>query len=54
LNRQGKNGAQFEGGWTQEKYDGFAKWIDSHPDMLKMPRGEFDALLAKAKKQNSD
>jgi len=54
LNRQGKNGPQFEGGWTQEKYDGFEKWIDSHPDMLKMPRSEFDALLAKAKKQNSD
>jgi regulator of RNase E activity RraA len=49
LNRQGKNGAQFEGGWTPEKYDAFAKWIGDHPEMLKMPRGEFDALLAKAK-----
>jgi regulator of RNase E activity RraA len=49
LNRQGKNGAEFEGGWTAEKYDGLAKWIDAHPDQLKMPRGEFDALLAKAK-----
>ncbi len=49
LNRQGKNGAQFEGGWTPEKYDAFAKWIDAHPEMLKMPRNEFDALLAKAK-----
>lgn len=49
LNREGKNGAQFEGGWTPAKYDAFAKWIDSHPDMLKMPRSEFDALLAKAK-----
>jgi regulator of RNase E activity RraA len=49
LNRLGKNGAQFEGGWTPEKYDAFAKWIDAHPELLKMPRSEFDALLAKAK-----
>jgi 4-hydroxy-4-methyl-2-oxoglutarate aldolase len=49
LNRQGRNGAQFEGGWTPAKYDAFAKWIDAHPDKLKMPRSEFDALLAKAK-----
>lgn len=47
LNQQGKNGAQFEGGWTREKYDAFAKWIDEHPDKLKMPRSEFDAMLAK-------
>jgi 4-hydroxy-4-methyl-2-oxoglutarate aldolase len=49
LNSQGKNGAQFEGGWTPEKYDAFAKWIDTRPQLLKMPRNEFDALLAKAK-----
>src|ERR1039458_7024446 len=49
LNRLGKNGAQFEGGWTTEKYDAFAKWIDAHPEKLKMERSEFDALLAKAK-----
>ena len=49
LNREGKNGAQFEGGWTPEKYDAFAKWMDAHPELLKMPRSEFDALLAKAK-----
>jgi 4-hydroxy-4-methyl-2-oxoglutarate aldolase len=49
LNRQGKNGAEFEGGWTPEKYDAFAKWIEAHPEMLKMPRSEFDALLAQAK-----
>lgn len=47
LNREGKNGAQFEGGWTPEKYAGFAKWIDAHPDRLKMPRSEFNALLAR-------
>ena len=49
LNREGKNGAQFEGGWTPAKYDAFAKWIAAHPEKLKMPRSEFDALLEKAK-----
>lgn len=47
LNQQGKNGAQFEGGWNQSKYDAFAKWIDAHPEKLKMPRSEFDAMLLK-------
>ena len=53
LNREGKNGAQFEGGWTAEKYDAFAKWIDAHPEKLKMERSEFDALLAKARSPSS-
>lgn len=48
LNRQGVNGAEFEGGWTPKKYAAFEKWINAHPEMLKMPRPEFDALLAKA------
>ncbi|HEY3706712.1 MAG TPA: RraA family protein [Terracidiphilus sp.] len=51
LNKQGKNGAQFEGGWTTAKYDAFAKWIDDHPDKLKMARTEFDDLLTKAKQR---
>jgi regulator of RNase E activity RraA len=45
LNRDQKNGGQFEGGWSQAKYEAFAKWIDEHPDRLKMPRSEFDGLL---------
>lgn len=49
LNRNGKNGSQFEGGWTSAKYDAFAKWIDEHPDRLKMPRPEFDSLLKQKK-----
>ena len=49
LNKQGANGAQFEGGWTAAKYDAFAKWIDAHPEKLKMEHSEFDELLAKAK-----
>src|SRR5579862_3288932 len=50
LNKQGKNGAQFEGGWTPAKYDAFAKWIDAHPDKLKMSRDEFNDLLDRAKR----
>jgi regulator of RNase E activity RraA len=48
LNTAGKNGAQFEGGWTAQKYAAFAKWIDAHSDKLKMTRGEFDGLLKEA------
>jgi 4-hydroxy-4-methyl-2-oxoglutarate aldolase len=49
LNREGKNGAQFEGGWTVAKYDGLAKWIAAHPEKLKMSQSQFDELLAKSK-----
>ena len=48
LNQQGKNGAEFEGGWNAQKYAGFSKWIDAHPEMLKMPRSEFDQILSEA------
>jgi 4-hydroxy-4-methyl-2-oxoglutarate aldolase len=48
LNREGKNGAEFEGGWTPAKYQGLAKYIDAHPEKLKMPRAEFDQLLKNA------
>jgi 4-hydroxy-4-methyl-2-oxoglutarate aldolase len=49
LNRSGKNGGEFEGGWTAKKYDALAAWINEHPDKLKMTRAEFDAILAKRK-----
>ena len=49
LNRAGKNGGEFEGGWTPQKYDALAKWIDAHPEKLKMSREEFNALLEKKK-----
>jgi 4-hydroxy-4-methyl-2-oxoglutarate aldolase len=49
LNRSGKNGGEFEGGWTPKKYDALAAWIDAHPEKLKMPRAEFNALLEKKK-----
>lgn len=44
-NKAGSNGAEFEGGWTPKKYAALARWIDAHPDKLRMPRAEFDAIL---------
>jgi 4-hydroxy-4-methyl-2-oxoglutarate aldolase len=49
LNRSGKNGGEFEGGWTPDKYDALARWVDAHPEKLKMPRAEFNALLERKK-----
>ena len=46
LNKQGKNGAEFEGGWNATKFAAFKTWIDAHPEKLKMPRAEFDEILA--------
>lgn len=46
LNQQGKNGAEFEGGWGAKKYAALEQWVTAHPEKLKMPRNEFDALLA--------
>lgn len=48
LNSQGKNGASFEGGWTREKFTALGKWVEAHPEKLKMTKAEFDALLAQA------
>jgi hypothetical protein len=48
LNKQGTNGAEFEGGWTAQKYAAFAKWVDAHPEKLKMTKAEFAALLTQA------
>src|ERR1700721_1015874 len=48
LNKQGTNGAEFEGGWNATKYAAFEKWIDAHPEKLKMTRAEFGALLTQA------
>jgi regulator of RNase E activity RraA len=49
LNKQGANGAEFEGGWNAQKYAGFEKWIAAHPEKLKMTKAEFDALLTQAR-----
>jgi regulator of RNase E activity RraA len=51
LNHSGKNGAEFEGGWTPAKYNAFIKWIDAHPDKLKMPRPEFDAMVKNKRRE---
>ena len=48
LNQKGSNGAMFEGGWNAAKYEAFGKWVNAHPDMLKMPHSEFDAMLTQA------
>jgi 4-hydroxy-4-methyl-2-oxoglutarate aldolase len=49
LNKQGTNGAEFEGGWTAAKFDAFEKWVNAHPDKLKMTKAEFNDLLAQAR-----
>jgi 4-hydroxy-4-methyl-2-oxoglutarate aldolase len=46
LNKQGTNGAEFEGGWNATKFAAFTKWIDAHPEKLKMTRAEFDEIMA--------
>jgi regulator of RNase E activity RraA len=51
LNREGKNGGMFEGGWDAAKYVSFSKWIDQHPEKLKMPKDEFNQLLQDAKER---
>ena len=53
LNRTGANGGMLEGGWTPEKYAGLAKWVEAHPDKLKMSRAEFAAMVAEASKRRS-
>ncbi len=49
LNRSGRNGGEFEGGWNAKKYDALVQWIDANPSKLKMKRTEFDAILAERK-----
>jgi regulator of RNase E activity RraA len=51
LNRSRKNDGEFEGGWTPAKYDALAKWVDAHPEKLKMSRAQFNSLLERKKQQ---
>lgn len=51
LNRAGKNGGEFEGGWTSKKYDALAQWIDAHPEKLKMSRAEFNSIVERKKRK---
>jgi regulator of RNase E activity RraA len=52
LNSSGKNGAEFEGGWTKAKYQAFAKWIDQHPEKLKMTHQEFNDEMHRRESEN--
>ncbi len=49
LNKQGANGAEFEGGWNAPKLDAFEKWVNAHPEKLKMTKDEFDNLMKQAR-----
>jgi len=49
LNKQGTNGAEFEGGWTTQKFDALEKWINAHPEKLKMTKAEFTELLTQVR-----
>jgi regulator of RNase E activity RraA len=49
LNKQGTNGAEFEGGWTAQKFDALEKWVNAHPEKLKMTKAEFEDLLTQAR-----
>jgi 4-hydroxy-4-methyl-2-oxoglutarate aldolase len=51
LNRSGKNGGEFEGGWNAKKYEALVQWINANPAKLKMARTEFDAILQERKKR---
>jgi 4-hydroxy-4-methyl-2-oxoglutarate aldolase len=53
LNRTGKNGGEFEGGWTPGKYDAMAAWAVGTPGRVKMSRAEFDQILAARKTRNA-
>jgi len=49
LNKKGTNGAEFEGGWGAAKLDAFEKWVNAHPEKLKMTKAEFSDLLTQAR-----
>jgi len=52
LNRAGQNGGEFEGGWSPRKYDALVAWINANPARLKMPRAEFNTILAERRGRN--
>ena len=52
LNRSGKNGGEFEGGWNAKKYDALVQWINANPSKLKMSRAEFDSILRERKNRS--
>ena len=52
LNRSGKNGGEFEGGWNAKKYDALVQWINANPSKLKMSQEEFDSILRERKNRS--
>lgn len=48
MNKTGKNGTTFEGGWDAAKYQAFSAWIKKNPKLLTMSQSMFDQLLADA------
>ena len=53
LNKSGKNGGEFEGGWTPNKYDAMAAWAKATPGRIKMPMAEFNEIMAQRKARNA-
>lgn len=53
LNKSGKNGGEFEGGWTTAKYDAMATWAKGTPGRVRMPVAEFNDILAQRKARNA-
>jgi 4-hydroxy-4-methyl-2-oxoglutarate aldolase len=53
LNKAGKNGGAFEGGWTARKYEALVAWIGANPGKLKMSRAEFDDILVERRARNA-
>jgi 4-hydroxy-4-methyl-2-oxoglutarate aldolase len=52
LNRAGANAGMFEGGWNAQKYAGLAKWVEAHPEKLKMSKAEFNDMLQESIKRS--
>jgi regulator of RNase E activity RraA len=42
LNLANRNGGSVEGGWDENKFAGFRKWIAEHPEKVKMSKAEYD------------
>jgi len=42
LNLANKNGGSVEGGWDENKFAGFRKWIAEHPEKVKMSKAEYE------------
>ena len=54
LNRSGRNGTTFEGGWDAAKYRAFSEWIRKNPKLLKMSPASFQRLLTEAQQPRTN